>query len=246
MRWRTCLTAAGFLALLVSVSCRAWAGAPTPAAEHPAVRFFDRAAEDVATNAAREVEKSRPKLTLEDDDGKHVVVRCRDYLDRTSSGAQPATDHDGAVTPNYLMCAVAALAPSARPSATVRFDDAKIGETIYRYLDLTSFVSSLSAEAETGKTSLVQMEFEQVDVTPTGVEVETPDWNYSFQALAAGDFDGDGFEDLLVAFTDDAKRGTAFVATTLLLHRTGNAGPVRAELPRWPSRPQPSGGAAKP
>ena len=220
------------MAFFATVSCRAGIAGPSPAVTGNAARFFDPAAEAAAKQATRELDQARPALTVEGDSESHVVTNCRDYLHWRALPAQPATDHDGAATSNYLMCAIVALAPGARRGARSYFDEHAIGDAIYRSLDLTTFVSSLSAEADAGRSRLAAMKFKHVDVSAVDVKAETPDWNYDFHTLAMADFDGDGLDDLLVAFTDDAKRGTAFVATTLLLRRTEANAPIQAELPR--------------
>ena len=47
--------------------------------------------------------------------------------------------------------------------------------------------------------------------------------------LAASDFNGDGIEDVVATFYDDAKTGTYFSITTLLLTQTDPAGRITAE-----------------
>ncbi len=47
--------------------------------------------------------------------------------------------------------------------------------------------------------------------------------------LAAGDFNGDGIEDIVVTFYDDAKAGTYFSITTLLLTQTEPDDRIAAE-----------------
>jgi len=232
---RRLATGAAVVALL-GLSCGRERPAPSVERDEPdvAVRYFDPAAEDVGREAAREYELTRPSITLENG-GTHLVSGCRDFLQWTSRDAQPSTDRDGATMSSYVMCAVAALAPGGRRAGHSYFDEQALGDVIYRKLDLRSFGSSLRAEADAGKPHLADMTLAAVSVTPTAVDVETPDWRFSFQALAASDFDGDGTGDLLVAYTEAAKRGTAFQSLTLLLRRSAADADVIASIPAPPS-----------
>lgn len=217
------------VAAVICVSC----GRQDPSAPDSSgaiVRFFDAGAREVAQRPEPELDRARPAITLENG-GRHTVSNCRDYLLWTSRGSQPVTDHDGAATSNYVMCAVAALAPLARTQSRSMFVPDTIGDAIYRSLDLRTFVSSLRAEADAGKHYLADFDFSPVSVTHDAIEAETSDWRFSFQALAAGDFDGDGIEDLLVAFTEAAKKGTALLAMTLLLRRNQPDADISATVP---------------
>ena len=74
---------------------------------------------------------------------------------------------------------------------------------------------------ETNNT-LQTMGLKVTESTPTTVSLESKEWFYKFNLLAAGDFNRDGNEDLLIYFLDQAKEGSYFSMDTLLLSRLSN------------------------
>ena len=88
-------------------------------------------------------------------------------------------------------------------------------------LDLTTFWSSLShpPAKDWGKRHLKDYGIAATEITKNRIECETDDWYYIFEIVRRGDENGDGIEDLVIRFDDDAKQGTYLTADTFLFTR---------------------------
>ena len=62
------------------------------------------------------------------------------------------------------------------------------------------------------------------------VLIDTKDWKYQWTLLAQGDLNGDGIEDLLVRFLDQAKTSNYFSAQILVLQSNNTEN-------RWSAQP---------
>lgn len=196
------------------------------------VRFFDEDARRDAAEAESDMLAPRTPVTLDVEGRRRSAASCQEYLALLEQGAEPATDADASVALEYAYCGLFRAVLRATPVRRSNFDS-PLGSTLYRHLDLTTVRTSLAPSVPDGKFTLESI-FAEASVSQHAVEIHTSDWDYTLRVLAAGDFDGDGREDLVVLFIDDAREGTFLITSTLILVRPDPAGPVRAAFPPPP------------
>jgi hypothetical protein len=61
---------------------------------------------------------------------------------------------------------------------------------------------------------------------PTEISVETDDWWLGIELVASGDWTGDGLEDVLVMFADDARAGSWSTYRPIMLEAPSPDGPL--------------------
>ncbi len=86
-------------------------------------------------------------------------------------------------------------------------------------LDLQTIRSSLKQKLGDTSQTIKDTPFLKAKVKGDGVIIDTEDWFYQFNVLAKGDFNGDGKEDLMIEFVDQAKNGNYFSHETLIVTR---------------------------
>ena len=94
-----------------------------------------------------------------------------------------------------------------------------IGEFIGEKLDLTTFRNSFGPRREPGMRHFADFGIRPTKTTDQLIEYDLVDWWYSISIKERRDVNGDGLEDLIIAFTDKAKEGSYFSSTELLITR---------------------------
>ncbi|MGH6899011.1 MAG: hypothetical protein ACREJ5_21105 [Geminicoccaceae bacterium] len=62
---------------------------------------------------------------------------------------------------------------------------------------------------------------------PTEISVEAEDWWFGIELVASGDWTGDGLEDVLVMFADDAQAGSWRTNRPIVLEAPSATGPLQ-------------------
>lgn|GEM_PF-4847890 len=75
-------------------------------------------------------------------------------------------------------------------------------------------------------TTFAQFENGRAVAAKGSVDLETDDWSYSIEIVAAADIDHDGFEDIPVLVFDKAKQRSFYVYSLQMLSRTSPDGRI--------------------
>lgn len=95
----------------------------------------------------------------------------------------------------------------------------KVGAFLAAHLDLTTFRNSLGPRRRPGQRHFADFGLKPTQVREQSVEFETEDWRFSLAVTERRDVNGDGVEDLVVRFTDQARHGTYATSEKLLVTR---------------------------
>ena len=146
------------------------------------------------------------------------INNCLEYIEQLKYVTDSQNTINKRINSEYQVCLqLKSLKQSVKAKHSFWKEDS-LSLFIYKYLDLSSFRSSLRPRWS-GKDSfsLENFDFDSVNTGPYTITIETKNWLYIFDILAKGDINHDGYEDLLVSFLDDSKKGTYFSLSTLLL-----------------------------
>jgi hypothetical protein len=161
-----------------------------------------------------------PELTLISGDKTLQVKSCQSFINIISDETVHVneTTHNMHIYADYQPCIAAWLVSHAQTSKTTYLNE-PYSSQIINQLDLSTFRSSLGPRLDKNKKTLADFAFKDIKTNYNNVMINDNSWTYEFTLLARGDFTGDGTEDLLVRFLDQAEEGTYFSLQTLVLER---------------------------
>jgi hypothetical protein len=171
--------------------------------------------------------------------GRATIRNCLDYLALTANGGDVAGGgRDGwqIVHSDFLICHTLQLLKNARPAQTSFLGDFKFTKNAINILSpRVALLSGNLMEAETAEKKGLSLEqfdpsLKVTDMQEDRLSVETETWEAHISYLARGDFDGKGFEEVLIEREGHFKevQGSEGGADSLfILTRTTNSGPLK-------------------
>jgi hypothetical protein len=199
----------------------------------PGVRLFSEAALDLLrTPQPFQWEPSWDGVRVGNFDSWTPIHDCAALLDTLASPRHDEIFVVGIQEWDYhATCILAALLQRVKPAVRSHFSPVSPLRDVGDRLDMLSIRSSF-ARIERAHLSWLEMP-EALKVTrgvfefePAEMWLETDDWYYGFVLLAAGDWTGDGLEDVMAQFDDDSKRASYFAVKTLILEAPTPEGPL--------------------
>ncbi len=194
--------------------------------------FYDNEIKEAFENYDSEMRKERIPINLNLDDHEVVISNCNQFLSVLDNKAEyKDTIWEQLYLSEYQICPILKAVTNAGCVKKSYFNKKNITEFIYKFLDITSFNSSLRPMIENHKKNITleKFNFEHIELTDNTIEIETMDWYYTFYILAAGDFDNDGIEDIILLFEDDAKIGNYFSKSAFILNKKDSDGFITAK-----------------
>ena len=122
-----------------------------------------------------------------------------------------------------------AFADDVKPKSF--FPEKELAKFLYENLDLRTFPSSLRPRMTPETKHLADLSLTPTKTEEALFEIDTEDWLYTFRIEDRIDVDKDGVEDLIVVFTDFAKKGSYRSAQQLVLTRLNDKALVVAITP---------------
>lgn len=142
----------------------------------------------------------------------------RDYLDNLADYSVVESVDNMRNQLYYLQCIAVELQVIAIDSNFNLFSY-DLSNIIFSGLDLMSFRSSLRRKLTDSSRTFKSLKYEYSH-SGNRVTVKRPNWYYDFVLLGKGDYDHDGFEDLMVLFVDQSLSHSYYSSDVLLLHKT--------------------------
>jgi hypothetical protein len=212
------------LSILFLASC------VTASREAASVEVFNPELSTAFQSYTEVMSQSRTSLVFE---SGRAVRNCTDFLEERSRSEISDVEMNRLIAAEYLVCDALHLLNRARPVSGAQRPPAFYTQAILERLDLRSFRSSLRPQIEDETQPVVRA---LATLAPTQrrflVISETEDWYYSFEVVARGDFTGDGTEDWLVLFNDEAKEGTYRGYSALVIANALQPGLLQVGLQR--------------
>ncbi|MDH3671585.1 MAG: hypothetical protein OES46_10525 [Gammaproteobacteria bacterium] len=195
------------------------------------VKFFDVKTRKAFGNYRQEITKHRKPTTLHEQGESYRIKTCAELLELLEQGLSLEEARVDRVFSGYQTCLVLSILRYAQSPRVSYFKHQALGDQILKHLNLATLRSSLYPRAKSPKQGFTfsDFKFSSIETTPHALAVEDEGWRYGVNVLAASDFNGDGIEDVVATFYDDAKTGTYFSITTLLLTQTEPDGRIAAE-----------------
>jgi len=156
-------------------------------------------------------------LQLENETGSLVVNSCLSYLTNLRTYHVVESDENMRLQLYYLPCISEKMQSEAVNSKSSQFDGDLI-RVITDELDLTTFRSSLRRKLTENVKTFNDLKYEH-SLSGNKVEVKRLNWKYVFILLGKGDYDNNGFEDLMVMFIDQALSSSYYSSDILVLHK---------------------------
>jgi hypothetical protein len=97
--------------------------------------------------------------------------------------------------------------------------DRWVAKFIGENLDLTTFRNSFGSRREPGMRHFADFGIRPTKTSDQLIEYDLNDWWYSISIRERRDENGDGLEDLIIVFTEKAKKGSYFSSKQLLITR---------------------------
>jgi hypothetical protein len=201
----------------------------------PGVRLFSESAlEHLRAEGSFHWEPSWDGVRVGDFESWTPIHDCATLLDILASPRHDEIFVVGIQEWDYhATCISSALLKRVRPAVRSHFSPISPLRDVVDRFDMLSVRSSFAQIEWTQLNWLEMPEALQVmrgvfEFEPTEMWLETDDWYYGFVLLAAGDWTGDGLEDVMVRFDDDGKRATYFAVKTLILEAPRAEGPLIA------------------
>ena len=195
------------------------------------VKFFDSKTRKAFANYRKEIARDRGPTTLHVQGTNYRINTCAELLELLERGLSLEKARVDRVFSTYQPCLALSLLRYAQTPRVSYFNHEALGEQILNHLNLATLHSSLYPRAKSPKQGFTfsDFKFPSVKTAPHSLTIEDQGWHYGVDVLAASDFDGDGIEDVVATFYDDAKAGTYFSIATLLLTQTVSGGWIVAE-----------------
>ena len=160
------------------------------------------------------------ELKMENDKGILSANTCSEYLSNLADYNVVESDENMHMRLYYLPCVMDVLQVKAKGSKSSLFDG-DLSRVITNELDLTTFRSSLRRKLDKNIKTFNALKYEY-NYADMQVTVKRSNWEYVFLLLGKGDYDGDGFEDLIVLFVDQALTSSYYSSSLLLLHKNNS------------------------
>ena len=155
--------------------------------------------------------------TVRDERSGLQLQSCGDLLEALRTGKDLGEIPERRAFTAYERCVRDALTSHGQGDRNGRLALARVGDQIYRDLDLATVRSSLAPRRPAEHYRLRDFKFDTVRVDALSVELTDGAFSYAVDVLAIGDFRHRGQAELLVRFTDRATRGGSYDRTTLLV-----------------------------
>lgn len=94
-----------------------------------------------------------------------------------------------------------------------------LGRFVADNLDLSTFRNSLGPQRVIGERTFKDLRMSPSILSENKAEFSISDWYYEIKVVKRGDINGDGIEDLIVCFVDDAAKGSYLTSESILLTR---------------------------
>jgi len=157
------------------------------------------------------------KLIMENEKGVLSVSSCSEYLDNLADYNVVESDENMHMQLYYLQCIAGELQKVANDAKFSLFDG-ELSNLVINNLDLTTFRSSLRRKLTEGTNTFNALKYDYSH-SDKQVTVVSANWKYDFILLARGDYDSDGFEELMVLFIDQSLSSSYYSSDLLLLHK---------------------------
>jgi len=144
-----------------------------------------------------------------------TVSSCKTFMKKLGEYQLVETPNNMQLYWDYIPCVASQLLAKAKSSHKSVYHNFET--LILENLDLNSFKSSLRPRLSNTDKSLKTLGMKNKSQDSVVVLIETTDWKYQWTLLAQGDFNGNGAEDLLVRFLDQAKKSNYFSVQLLVL-----------------------------
>jgi len=144
-----------------------------------------------------------------------TVSSCKTFTEKLGEYKLVETPNNMQLYWDYIPCVanrLLAKAKSSQKSAFINFES-----LIMENLDLKGFNSSLRPRLSNTDNTLKALGMKNNSKDNTEILIETTDWKYQWTLLAQGDFNGDGVEDVMLRFLDQAKKSNYFSVQLLVL-----------------------------
>ena len=139
------------------------------------------------------------------DSGKNIS-NCSEYIDERTSSAPDEAFFNRIASKEYVICDAADFLSDATFFHSPRADAAFYTGRLISDLNLGSFLSSLGPQIQGMDDPVINnLQHFTVRSERYSVILDADDWRLTFELVARADFSGDGLEDWLVFFTDEAK-----------------------------------------
>ena len=159
--------------------------------------------------------------------GGHIAS-CADFDRFVGSGAELGERRQRPEFGAYAPCVAAALLRGAAAAASMPFELEKAGADIFERLDLATVRSSLAPRRPTEHYAFRDFDWRVSRLEPLALRLETGEFRYALDVLAAADFTREGRGQLLVRFSDKAKAGSYDATTILVLRRAPGSDIIEA------------------
>jgi hypothetical protein len=201
----------------------------------PGVRLFSEAALDgLRSQGSFQWEPSWNGVRVGDFESWTAINDCATLVQILASPHHDEVFVVGAQEWDYhATCIASALLQRVRPAVRSHFSPIS---PLHDVVDRFDRLGMRSSFARIQRAHLYWLEMPEAfqatrgvfEFEPTEMWLETDEWYYGFVLVAAGDWTGDGLEDVMVQFEDDGKRATYFAVKTLILEAPTPDGPVIA------------------
>lgn len=141
------------------------------------------------------------------DSGKSIS-NCSGYIDERAVSVMNEAYFNRIASREYLVCDAVHLLSDATFFHSPRAEASFYTDRLIFDLDLGSFLSSLGPQIQGMDYPVIDnLNHFSVRSEQYSVILDADDWNLTFELVARADFSGDGLEDWLIFFTDEAKAG---------------------------------------
>lgn len=214
-----------------ATNCASNKTAPDSPAFESVVKFLDAKTRKAFGNYGQEITRHRKPTTLHEQGKSYRISTCVELLELLERGVSLEKARVDRVFSEYQTCLVLSILRYGQTPRVSYFKHGALGDQILKDLNLATLRSSLYPRAKSPKQGFTfsDFKFSSIQTSPHSLTLEDEGWRYGVDVLAAGDFNGDGIEDVVATFYDDAKTGTYFSITTLLLTQTEPDGRIAAE-----------------
>lgn len=214
-----------------ATNCASNKSAPDSPGFESVVKFFDAKTRKAFGNYRQEITKHRRPTTLHGQGKSYRIKTCTELLRLLEAGLSLEEARVDRIFSEYQTCLVLSVLRYGQTPRVSYFKHQALGDQILKDLNLATLRSSLYRRAKSPKQGFTfsGFKFSSIKTTPHALAVEDEGWRYGMNVLAASDFNGDGIEDVVATFYDDAKTGTSFSITTLLLTQTEPDGRIAVE-----------------
>lgn len=168
-----------------------------------------------------------PKNILELSSGG-IVRSCMEYLAHTPPRAIAEGINNQTIYQEYLVCDTIEAIQDRASGYEHTSPPMNRGKTIAERLDLRSFLSSMGPGITDDEFTLSTLATNDVSMHENSVEIDSENWFYKLEVVAAGDFNSNNEEDWLIRLADESKDGNYRGYSALLVYDPGFARTIKA------------------